>query len=254
MQARGVEAGAEAARLIKRLFEEVPELDGARVHLLGHSFGGLVVSNIAHTLTKAVPISTWEHGKPEDDRVSTLCTIQGALASNWLEENPEVVDTVSTTIGAVYSRYDTANMFYYPLANRSRQAQGHVGFSGAPGYKVAPRDRCPRDCTGERNEQGDPLVDAKNGQARHIHRSRAYTTLADPPRIICHNERAIINVDASRLIYEGPPASGGGHADIYKDDVVHLLWGITHRTTVCEAGAAREQEAKTAEAQAAKLI
>jgi hypothetical protein len=36
-----------------------------------------------------------------------------------------------------------------------------------------------------------------------------------------------INLDASRLIYEGPIALGGGHGDIFKDDVIYLIWAIT---------------------------
>jgi hypothetical protein len=34
----------------------------------------------------------------------------------------------------------------------------------------------------------------------------------------------VYNLDASRLIYEGGVALGGGHDDVFKDDVVHLLW------------------------------
>ena len=35
-----------------------------------------------------------------------------------------------------------------------------------------------------------------------------------------------LNLDASRLIYDGSPAAGGGHDDVYKDDVIHMLWAI----------------------------
>ena len=38
-----------------------------------------------------------------------------------------------------------------------------------------------------------------------------------------------LTIDASRMIYEGAQGSGGGHSDIYKDDVTHLLWAVLHR-------------------------
>jgi len=37
-----------------------------------------------------------------------------------------------------------------------------------------------------------------------------------------------MSLDASRLEYEGNPAAGGGHDDIFKDDVVNLLWSVTN--------------------------
>ncbi len=37
----------------------------------------------------------------------------------------------------------------------------------------------------------------------------------------------LLNLDASRLIYEGDKATGGGHDDIFKDDVVNLAWAVT---------------------------
>lgn len=37
----------------------------------------------------------------------------------------------------------------------------------------------------------------------------------------------LLNLDASRLISEGNAALGGGHNDIFKDDVVNLIWAVT---------------------------
>ena len=37
----------------------------------------------------------------------------------------------------------------------------------------------------------------------------------------------VLNLDGSRIIFEGGIALGGGHGDIFKDDVVHLVWSVT---------------------------
>jgi hypothetical protein len=37
----------------------------------------------------------------------------------------------------------------------------------------------------------------------------------------------LLNIDASRLCYAGSPAAGGGHDDVFKDDVVNLIWAVT---------------------------
>ena len=39
-----------------------------------------------------------------------------------------------------------------------------------------------------------------------------------------------INLDASRLIFGGTVATGGGHSLIHKDDVVHLVWSALRLT------------------------
>jgi hypothetical protein len=36
-----------------------------------------------------------------------------------------------------------------------------------------------------------------------------------------------MNMEGSRLVYLGKAAMGGGHGDIFKDDVVHLAWAAT---------------------------
>jgi len=54
------------------------------------------------------------------------------------------------------------------------------------------------------------------------------STLVWPPQLQYPPHKApaarVINFDLSRMVYEGPIATGGGHSDIYKDDVLHLLW------------------------------
>jgi hypothetical protein len=105
-------------------------------------------------------------------------------------------------ISCIYSRYDTANGFYYPLANLGRPAAGYVGL----------------------------LID---GHAQ-LQKRGFYASLVRPPDIgvrKCYSgERIVINLDASRLINGGTIASGGGHSLIYKDDVVHLAWSVMRLT------------------------
>jgi hypothetical protein len=203
MQYGGVKAGRAAATFLDRVLRESPNLAGARVHLIGHSFGGLVVSNAVRHLAL-----------DSDKSVDTLCLLEGALASGWFEHETTVVRHIRGALACIYSRYDTANGFYYPAANHGRLAAGHVGILTPDGGEPP---RLP--------EIEGPYCDADRG---------FFASVTTPPELLQRlrvrvpgGPPWIVNVDASRMIYEGNAAAGGGHGDIFKNDVVLLAWAVT---------------------------
>lgn len=221
MQRKGVEVGARAAQFISGLYSIKadddslnPILYNARLHLLGHSFGSLVVVNMARHLS-------WEYDAPPrcannhfhfqkgDGKIDSLSLLQGASASSWFNGEVRMLQNIGV-LACVYSQYDSANGFLYPLANRGRLAAGNVGlsrdlsaFSNFPCYASLVR---PPDIT--------EMLDWKEYEEE---RKRDGNAL-------------ILNIDASRMIYEGSVAAGGGHDDIFKDEVVHLLWSVLKLT------------------------
>ncbi len=190
MQRLAVWVGEEAGQFIAGLLEQVPELKDARIHLSAHSFGALVVANAARHL--AFRPGFGKH-------VSTLTILQGALSSDWFEGEHTLRRSINSTVASIYSRYDTANGFFYPLANYGRVATGHRGITQSQDYDV------------EFGGKHPSLVRPPN---------LGYRPPQDEPRMI--------NLDASRLIYAGPVAVGGGHNDIFKDDIIHLLWSVSN--------------------------
>ena len=213
MQRRGVTSAFLAGEAVAQL-AKLPRTANARLHLAGHSFGGLLVVNVARELARATD-NSWGSPPP----VESLCTIEGAYASGWLGIEPKEILNVQNTIATVFSEADTATGFYYPAANAGRLAAGSVGFSGI------------KDANGSPMPMATPEQPCRYGcEQPHIHRPLPYASLADPPVLQGKaGERAIFNIDASKMIYEGPPLSGGGHTDIYKDDVILLLWAVMHR-------------------------
>lgn len=191
MQHAGVVTGDRAGLFLAEVVREIPALAGANFHFVGHSFGSLVVANALRRLALDDACA--------EVRVGSVCWLQGALASNWLENEPRVRQRVTGSIACVYSRYDTANAFYYPAGNQGRLSAGYVGLYG-----------------GE-DSAGDKFHPEPRGRyAALVRPPHLPPALGAPPRII--------NLDASRIVYEGPVATGGGHGDIFKDDVIHLVW------------------------------
>lgn len=196
MQRRGVQAGPLAADFLADLLDETPTLQNARLHFLGHSFGGLVVVNAARHLA----FGFRKRSAPR--RIHSLCLLEGAVASNWFEGETVLCERVDI-LASIFSRYDTANGYIYPIGNQGKPAAGYVGLFGVPGRKQ--KD--------EHEPQG------------------GYATLVRPPDFGPNlfpvpGVPRVLNVDASRLIYAGPPAAGGGHDDIFKDDVLYLTWAV----------------------------
>jgi hypothetical protein len=203
MQIRAVQTGSKAATFLGPLLA-APKLKGARIHFLGHSFGALVVANAMRHLV----LDARAHFDPER-RCKTLCLVQGAMGSNWFNRETRLCHRLDT-LACIYSGYDTANGFYYPLANHARQSAGYVGL-----YRV-----------GEAMQPYSLPGPGKDGW---------FASLAGPPDLksvltgMGWNGSApcVVNLDASRLVYEGRVATGGGHGDIYRDDLVYLVWAVT---------------------------
>ena len=120
MQTRGVDAGVEAAGVLDTLLKE-PQFANTRVHLFGHSFGGLVMTNLAR-----------EFGKLKSRKIHSLTFLEGAFGCAWFKNEEATVSNVSRTLASYYSGYDSATGFYYPLANAGRLAAGSVGFTEVP--------------------------------------------------------------------------------------------------------------------------
>ncbi len=127
----------------------------------------------------------------------------------------DACSAVWTGLACIYSRYDSANGFYYPLANHGRLAAGYVGLCSE-------------------NKKGQPYDLPVKGREDQ---DGLFASLTKPPDLLpllaaLQKERHttdkpwIVNLDASRFIYEGAAAVGGGHDDIFKDDLIHLVWGI----------------------------
>jgi hypothetical protein len=188
MQRKGVESGGRAAEFIQALFAAHPYLASKRLHMLGHSYGCVVVANAARQLAfGTAPVE-----------IQTLCTVQGAMAANWYDGEKTLLSKVKV-LAAVFTRYDTATGFLYSFGYQTRLGLGSVGL-------YIEGEEIPR--YGSRGE---------------------FASLTKPP---CINPAIKLpckmSLDASRLEYEGNPAAGGGHDDIFKDDVVNLLWSVTN--------------------------
>ena len=222
MQRRGVEAGHDAAAFLAGLFAENPKLpqlsgalSGARIHLVGHSFGGLVVANAVRVLAldekEGGLQAKFRHGNSER-RIFSLTLLQAAMSSSWFHREEKVRRFIQSTLACIYSGYDTANGFMYPLANSARMAAGyaglhHIGGEGkSEGYEPQPRAQFI-------SLAAPPNLDDEQ-----------YRTQAEYPFVPKPNEPRLLNLDGSRLIYHGPVASGGGHGDVFKESVVNLIW------------------------------
>ncbi|MCH7903459.1 MAG: hypothetical protein IH944_02700 [Armatimonadetes bacterium] len=198
MQRKGAEVGREAGEFLLNLMAELASNEsdeaGPRIHLIGHSFGGLVIANAAREFVRLQGAKSSTKAVLQD-----LIFVQPAMASNWFEREKALINEIKAPVSCVFSAYDSANGFWYPLANNGRLAAGYVGLS-----KVASTTRL-----GERG---------------------VFSTLVAPPplqELMPKPQPNAVNLDASRLIYEGPVVTGGGHSDIFKDDVVYLIWSAS---------------------------
>jgi hypothetical protein len=229
LQRKGVNAGRDAGRFLGKLYAACPELKQARLHFFCHSFGGLVVLNAARTLLCTYEpakkrILNWKksdakqrelrkrfENQPklaEAERqkltVTSLTLVQAAVASSWFYKEDELIGKIENGLACAYSRYDTANSTWYPLANNGRNAAGCVGLCEVPKHLNSRRGLL------EIGSKGELALVVK------------------PPDIVLNCiAPAQLNLDCSRIVYEGPVATGGGHSDIYKDDIVNLLWAVT---------------------------
>lgn len=216
MQRRGAETGQTVAKILLDLWNDPitgPKLAKTRLYMAGHSFGGLVVANAARSFVRLQ--------KGTSHRIESVAFIEAAMASGWFNIEHRVLKSINNRLSSIYSVADSATGFYYPVANGGRLALGSVGFCDIPDV-LKPKDSkdrldveskpCPPGCT-----------------KHHVHKAPAFAVLdGSPPLPISETGPTVTNIDASKMIYEGPVAAGGGHTDIYKDDVVYLLWAALH--------------------------
>jgi len=213
MQRKAVRTGVRAADFVAQLRSQCRLLRDARIHLIGHSFGALAQANTARHLAL-------EHQMD----IHSLCLLAPAMAADWFEGEHQVLNRITGLLGCVYSRYDTANSFYYPLANRGRVSAGMCGIAvGSPGSLRGSANLVDR-----MTISADEIGTALSAALPPFDEGGPSATIAQTPNFRCSGKRPrLLNLDASSLLYQGPPACGGGHDDIFKDDVVNLIWAIT---------------------------
>ena len=216
MQSKARDAGRDAAKFLATLMIRAPHLQMARVHFIGHSFGALLVANAARHLALDNRLRKAFQGKNANRKIHTVCLVEGAMASNWFKRESRLHEFVEGSFACLYSRYDTANGFFYPVANGGRLSAGYVGMTEVGGAK------------GERGVRPEHLMrfislpkppDLDSAQFAPERESVKSRRVFEVPRVL--------NIDASRLIFRGPVLLGGGHEDIFKDDIVNLIWSVT---------------------------
>lgn len=177
----------------------------ALVHLIGHSFGCIVVSAMAAGAKGAAPLP-----RP----VSSLVLMQGALSLwSYCPSIPMMRDTqgyfhsiisgkaVSGPIVTTQSERDTAVRVLYPLgAGAARQV------TYAPGEEALPK----YGAIGSFGVQG---LDAGVTDMEMLPVEQQYT----------FKPGQVYNLESSRYICDGSGASGA-HNDIAKKEVAHAIW------------------------------
>ena len=209
MQRLGAISGGRLADFLNGVFrDDGLEPERAKLHLIGHSFGGMVICNAARKLI----LPPKEEGKPSktifgqhSPGIATLCTVQGAMWSAWFV-GEETVQKQIKVLAAVHTRYDTATGYIYPFGFGARLASGSVGWF-----------------LGEELQRGVKVY-GKNSEFASLVRPPVLNPAPTP--IVAHSERYVLNLDASHIEFEGPTLSGGAHTDIYRDDLVNLLWSV----------------------------
>ena len=202
MQRKAVKIGDQAAEFVSRIQEELPH---AKIHLIGHSFGGSVVMNLARGLELRAADAKREFP------VENLVTISGAYAANWpITKLANQGENVKGRIACLYSVNDSANMFYYPFGNAGRMSAGYVGH-------VVPKSQ-------GKDGTLKPLVWKMTaaGSAAVI---KPFVLMdREDPKV--KDTHKFANVDISRLAFKGSFALGKGHDDIFHSDIVNIVWSI----------------------------
>lgn len=224
MQVRGTVAGGTAGQFLSRIVTDMTDgglcASQVRVHLVGHSFGGLVVLNAAR---HAALDPRCRRPDGEKLKIHSLTLLQAAVNSNWAERETAMLENMTGPLGCAFSAYDTANAFYFPIANGGRLAAGYVGLFGAPGPGgPRPALRIPR-LEGNDFTKFD-TVSADLGLLAMLVEPPPLAAIVGAPLAA---DRQVLNLDMSRIVYEGPVPLGGGHTDIHKDDVINLIWAVT---------------------------
>jgi len=187
MQERAADVGDQLGAVTAQLTIRYANLEKSRIHLIGHSFGASVVANAARNIA---------YDEARTSNIASLCLLQGAIGQDWFEREEHVLKVVKETVSCVYSRFDTATGFFYPLSNFGRRAMGAVG------------------------------LPAKLGPISFVAPPAVIPLLLKSLKID-ESKQQVINCDGSSVITEGAVLTGGGHADIFNDDVIQLIWRFT---------------------------
>lgn len=235
MQRKGVEAGRDAAQFLAELMATTPEIAQARLHLTGHSFGGLVVCNAVRFLALDSRLRALFQKHNAARRVFSLTLLQAAISSSWFHCEEKTRRFVESTIACIYSGYDTANGFMYPVANNGRMAAGYAGLHHVGGKTSTRWMVYFQTWLARTLRRKTPPIEEEGKEPEHRGR---FISLSEPPDLndaryvptdtkpatLTPDEPRLLNLDGSRLIYSGAVASGGGHGDVFKDAVINLIW------------------------------
>ena len=188
--------------VIGRLAQTAP---GVRVHLVGHSFGGRLVSFALR-------------GLPDGARtVKSVTLLQGAFShyafAARLPDDPrsggvlhEYRDRVDGPLVCCYSHFDSALGTLYPLASRMAGDDRSLADGPTEGFDIG-RFLGPR--WGAMGHDGVQAVDGTRGLA-------LTEALRGLPATGC------VNVDASAVVCRGGPPSGA-HSDILHRELAQLV-------------------------------
>ena len=192
-----------AGKLLRTLQESAPPERNVHFHLMGHSFGCIVVS--ATVAGIGLP--------PLIKPVDTVFLVQGALSLwSYCADIPVAKGNagyfhsicrdglVSGPIVTTQSEYDTAVGRLYPLA---------AGIAGQISYGAA--DELPKyGALGTFGIQGDDLEPISKD-------------ILPLDASYCFEKGKIYNLDGRSVINEGDGPSGA-HSDIAKPEVAHAFW------------------------------
>lgn len=202
MKDRGRRIGETAGSKLLQTLQNAGSASGVRFHLVGHSFGCVVVSAMANGTSAG----------PRPAPVDSLSLIQGALSLwSYATEVPgaagqagyfhELVagHKVKGALISTQSRYDTAVGKLYPVA---AGAARQVTF--------APADLPKYGALGSFGAQGAGVAS----------RSRTMVALSDSYKF---EPGTVYNIEASEYICQGSGPSGA-HSDIAHPEVAHAVW------------------------------
>ena len=200
MQRKAILVGGSLADALEKIFNDYDELQGgmasgvsyyppAKLHLIGHSFGSLVASNA----TRHLAFSKGFKGK-----VHNLCLLLGAISSDWFKGEVTLLKSIQENLWCVYSKYDTANGFYFPLANQGKLAAGNVGLDLDKQFKAE-------------------LWEVPSAVVHQFEINRDEESI----------QQRRVNYDASRLMNRGAAHIGGGHGDLFTDELIYIAWSAT---------------------------
>jgi pimeloyl-ACP methyl ester carboxylesterase len=187
--------------------------NGTRIHLMGHSFGTIVVSGMAGGPGAEGPLP-----RPVD----SLVLVQGAVSLwsygsqipfgnagpgyfNRILKDRKILGPIVTT----QSRYDDAVGVFYPLASRLK---GSASFAGLPEFGAI----------GAYGIQG--VIDTMPQELAMLQVDNPYK----------FEKGNIYNLDGSQFICHKEGASGA-HSDIAGPEVAHAIWAAAFASVPASA-------------------